>query len=83
MALQHTHDTWKTVMQYFNDLHKQPNVSVTKILVVKNALLMHFLRFIKLQNIIQTERLRYAKICQKRRLEIKFHDLKNNCPGKL
>ena len=33
-------------------------------------------------NIIQIERLRYRKICGERRLEIKLHDLINNCPGK-
>ena len=33
-------------------------------------------------NIIQIERLRYAKICGERRLEIKFHDLINSYPGK-
>ena len=32
-----------------------------------------------MDNIIQTERLRYEKICEEKRL---FHDLINNCPGK-
>ena len=32
-----------------------------------------------MDNIIQIERLLYAKICGERRL---FHDITNNCPGK-
>ena len=35
-----------------------------------------------MDNIIQTERLHYEKICGERRSEIKFHDLMNNCPVK-
>ena len=34
-----------------------------------------------MDNIIQIERLRSAKICGERRVEIKFHDLTNNWPG--
>ena len=34
-----------------------------------------------MDNIIQIESLRSAKICGERRVEIKFHDLTNNWPG--
>ena len=41
-----------------------------------------FLSFIKMHNIIQIDRLRYAKIWGKRSLETKFHDTINNCSEK-
>ena len=45
----------------------------------KSCTTKHFLMFFKMDNMIQTERLRYAKICRERRL---FHGLINNCSSK-
>ena len=72
-------NAWKIARQYFNCLPK-PNVSAAKILMVKIALLGPFLLVLYISdNIVQIERLFYAKICGERRL---FHDFINICPGK-
>ena len=45
----------------------------------KSCTTKHLLMFFKMDNIIQIERLRYAKICRERR---SFHGLINNCSSK-
>ena len=70
--------TWEISRQYFNCLPK-PNVFAIKILMVKFVPLNSFLSFIKTDDIVQIERIRFAKICGERRL---FYELINICNGK-